>query len=105
MGVGTAMADRATDASLARGSYGALAGGSVAPDLSFAAAAAGLPALVLTAVRAAASTVRASCTASAWSTMEGLLHFVWVWNGELVGQSHGPGCRPGMRKRMEGVLI
>lgn len=55
MGVGTAVADRATDASLTRGSHGALAWSSVAPDLSFAAAAAGLPALILTAVRTTAS--------------------------------------------------
>ena len=54
VGVGTAVADGATDASLAGGSHGALARSSVAPDL-IAATAAGLPPLVLTAVRATAS--------------------------------------------------
>lgn len=105
MGVGTAVADRATDASLARGSHRALAWSSVAPDLRFAATAARLPTLILTAVRTTASTVLASCTAGAWSTMEGLWQFVWVWNGELVGQGHGPGGCPGMGQRRESVLI
>lgn len=103
MGVGTAVADGATDASLTRGSHGALARSSVAPDLSFAAT--GLPTLVLTAVGTAASTVLASCTASAWPTVEGLWQVVGVWNGKLVRQRHGPGGRSRMGQRGESVLI
>lgn len=105
MGVGTAVADGTTDASLTRGSHGALARSSVAPDLSFAATAAGLPTLVLTAVGTAASTVLASCTASTWSTVEGLWQVVGVWNGKLVRQRHGPGGRSRMGQRGESVLI
>lgn len=55
MGVGAAVADGAADASLTRGGHGALTWSSVAPDLGFTAAAAGLEALVLAAVGAAAS--------------------------------------------------
>lgn len=49
--------------------------------------------------------VLASCTAGAWSTMEGLWQVVWVWNGELVGHGHRPGGSPGMGQRGESVLI
>lgn len=41
--------------------------------------------LLLQNVLTALTTVLASCTAGAWSTMEGLWQVVWVWNGELVG--------------------
>lgn len=53
--VGTAVAQRATDASLTRWSNWTLAWSSVAPDLRFAAAAAGFPTLVLAAVWTTAS--------------------------------------------------
>jgi len=55
VGVGTAVAARAADASFTRGSQRALAGSSLASDLSFAATAARLPPLIFTAVRATAS--------------------------------------------------
>lgn len=61
--------------------------------------------LLLQNVLTALTTVLASCTAGAWSTMEGLWQVVWVWNGELVGQGHGPGGCPGMGQRGESVLI
>lgn len=56
-------------------------------------------------VLTALTTVLASCTAGARSTMEGLWQVVWVWNGELVGQGHGPGGCPRMGQRGESVLI
>lgn len=55
VGDGTAVADRATNASLTRWSHWALTWSSVAPDLSFAPTAARFPALVLAAVRTTAS--------------------------------------------------
>lgn len=53
----------------------------------------------------ALTTVLASGTSCTWSTVERLWEVIRVWDGELVGQGHGPGGCPRVGQRMEGVLI
>lgn len=64
-----------------------------------------LPVKPLLRTACALTTVLASGTSCTWSTMERLWEVVRVWDGELVGQGHGPGGCPRVGQRMEGVLI